>query len=277
MSATTRIRTPARPVQAASRTLKTRILKAHILKAEWTKLRTLPSTWRTAALTLVLGIGFSVAVALSQMSQWHTMTAQQHQVFDPASASMSGVMIAAVVLGTLAVRTVTAEYSTGMIRSTFSAMPARPLVLAAKAAATAAFAFPVTLLGNLAGFELGQRIFASRHVAVTIGHPGVLRALFFGALAVSLVAVIGVGIGGLIRHTAGAATTLALIIIGGLTVGQFLPAGWRQYLPGIATQAAVTVHRSAGLLRPGTALVVLAVYAVIALGAAALRVARRDA
>jgi ABC-type transport system involved in multi-copper enzyme maturation permease subunit len=277
MSATTRIRTPARPVQAASRTLKTRILKAHILKAEWTKLRTLPSTWRTAALTLVLGIGFSVAVALSQMSQWHTMTAQQHQVFDPASASMSGVMIAAVVLGTLAVRTVTAEYSTGMIRSTFSAMPARPLVLAAKAATTAAFAFPVTLLGNLAGFELGQRIFASRHVAVTIGHPGVLRALFFGALAVSLVAVIGVGIGGLIRHTAGAATTLALIIIGGLTVGQFLPAGWRQYLPGIATQAAVTVHRSAGLLRPGTALVVLAVYAVIALGAAALRVARRDA
>ena len=277
MSATTRIRTPARPVQAASRTLKTRILKAHILKAEWTKLRTLPSTWRTAALTLVLGIGFSVDVALSQMSQWHTMTAQQHQVFDPASASMSGVMIAAVVLGTLAVRTVTAEYSTGMIRSTFSAMPARPLVLAAKAAATAAFAFPVTLLGNLAGFELGQRIFASRHVAVTIGHPGVLRALFFGALAVSLVAVIGVGIGGLIRHTAGAATTLALIIIGGLTVGQFLPAGWRQYLPGIATQAAVTVHRSAGLLRPGTALVVLAVYAVIALGAAALRVARRDA
>ena len=61
----------------------------------------------------------------------------------------------------------------------------------------------------------------------------------------SLTAVIGVGLGGVIRHTAGAATTLALI-----TVGQFLPAGWRQYMPGLATQAAVTVHRSAGLLRP---------------------------
>ncbi len=279
MSATTCIRTAARPVPAASisRTLKARILKARILKAEWTKLRTLPSTWRTAALTLALGIGFSVAVSLSQISQWHTMTARQRQVFDPASASMSGVMIAAVVLGTLAVRTVTAEYSTGMIRSTFSAMPARPLVLAAKAAIVAAFAFPVTLLGNLAGFELGQRIFAGQHVAVTIGHPGVLAAMVFGAVAVSLVAVIGVGIGGLIRHTAGAATTLALIIIGGLTVGQFLPAGWRQYLPGIATQAAVTVHRSAGLLRPGTAIVVLAVYAAIALGVASLRVAHRDA
>jgi ABC-2 type transport system permease protein len=269
MSATTYTSTPARPVRATS--------ISRTLKAEWTKLGTLPSTWQTAALTLVLGIGFGVAVALSEISQWHTMTAQQRQVFDPASASMSGVMIAAVVLGALAVRTVTAEYSTGMIRSTFSAMPSRPLVLAAKAVITAAFAFPVTLLGNLAGFELGQRIFAGQHVAVTIGHPGVLRAMFFGAVAVSLVAVIGVGIGGLIRHTAGAATTLALIIVGGLTVGQFLPAGWRQYMPGIATQAAVTVHRSAGLLRPGTAIVVLTVYAAVTLGAAALRVTHRDA
>jgi ABC-2 type transport system permease protein len=269
MNATTCIRIPARAARAT--------LISRTLKAEWTKLRTLPSTWRTTALTLALGIGFGVAVAFSQISQWHTMTAQQRQVFDPTSASLSGVMIAAVVLGTLAVRTVTAEYSTGMIRSTFSAMPARRLVLAAKAATMAAFAFPVTLLGNVAGFELGQRIFASQHVAVTIGHPGVLQAMFFGAMAVSLVAVIGVGIGGLIRHTAGAATILALIIIGGLTVGQFLPAGWRQYMPGIATQAAVTVHRSAGLLRPGTAIVVLAVYAAITLGAASLRVAHRDA
>jgi ABC-2 type transport system permease protein len=269
MSATTYTSTPARPARAT--------LISRTLKAEWTKLHTLLSTWRTTALTLALGIGFSVAVALSEISQWHTMTAQQRQVFDPTSASMSGVMISAVVLGALAVRTITAEYSTGMIRSTFSAMPARRLVLAAKAATMAAFAFPVTLLGNVAGFELGQRIFAGQHVAVTIGHPGVLRAMFFGAVAVSLVAVIGVGIGGLIRHTAGAATTLALIIIGGLTVGQFLPAGWRQYMPGIATQAAVTVHRSAGLLRPGTAIVVLAVYAAITLGAASLRVAHRDA
>ena len=89
-----------------------------------TKLRTLPSTWRAAALTTVMAIGFGVAVAYSEASQWHTMTAQQRQVFDPASASMAGVMIAAVIFGALAVRTVTSEYSTGMIRATFTA--ARP-------------------------------------------------------------------------------------------------------------------------------------------------------
>jgi hypothetical protein len=274
MSIMTYVPTPAQTARATSTS---RARKTRILKAEWTKLRTLPSTWRTAAAALALGTGFSVAVAFSQMSQWHTMTAQQRQVFDPASTSMSGVMIAAVVLGTLAVRTVTAEYSTGMIRSTFSAMPARRLVLAGKAAIVAAFAFPVTLLGNVVGFELGQRIFARQHVAVTIGHPGVLKALLFGAVAVTLVAVMGVGIGGLIRHTAGAAATLALVIIGGLTVGQFLPPGWRQYLPGIATQAAVTVNRSAGLFHPGAAVMVLALYAALALGAASFRVAHRDA
>ena len=68
---------------------------------------------------------------------------------------------------------------------------------------------------------------------------------------------------GVIRHTAGAATTLALIIVGGLTVGQFLPV--------------VTVHRSAGLLSPGFALAVLGGYAAIALVAAYPRVSHRDA
>ncbi len=56
-----------------------------------------------------------------------------------------------------------------------------------------------------------------------------------------------------------------------------LPAGLRQYIPGIAVQAAVTVHRSAGLLRPGTAVLVLGVYAAITLSAASIRAAHGDA
>ena len=129
-------------------------------------------------------------------------------------------------------RTVTAEYSTGMIRSTFTAMPARRMVLAAKAATVAAFVFPIALLFDIAGFELGQRIFTGKHLQVALSHPGVPRAIVFGAVAASLVAIIGVGLGGLIRHTAGATTTLTLIIVGGVTLGQLLPAGLRQYLPG---------------------------------------------
>jgi ABC-2 type transport system permease protein len=186
-------------------------------------------------------------------------------------------LVGAVLLGSLAVRTVTAEYPTGMIRSTFTAMPARRLVLAAKAAVTAAFVFPVGLLAVIISFEAGQRAFTGKHLDVSIGHPGVLQALVFAALGVSLVAIIGVGLGGLIRHTAAATTTLVLVIVGGAVLGQFLPAGLRQYLPGTALEAAVTVHRSAGLLGPGMAIIVLGVYAVVALTAALIRMGHGDA
>jgi hypothetical protein len=175
------------------------------------------------------------------------------------------------------VRTVTAEYATGMIRSTFTAMPARRSVLAAKAAITAAFSFPVALLSVVLSFAIGQHVLAEKHLQVPFGHPGVLRALLFAAVGVSLVAIIGVGLGGLIRHTAGATTALVLIIVGGVTLGQFLPAGLRQYLPGTALEAAVTVHRSAGLLRPGSAIIILGVYAAMAVVAASIRMAHRDA
>jgi ABC-2 type transport system permease protein len=243
------------------------------LNGEWTKLRTLPSTWRTAALAGALAIGFTGVVDLSQVS----LSAQQRHGFDATSASLFGVIIAATLLGALAVRTVTSEYATGMIRTTFSAMPARRLVLAAKAATVAAFVLPIALLCDVAGFELGQRIFAAKHLQVALSHPGVPRAIVFGAVAASLVALIGVGLGGLIRHTAAATTTLTMIIVGDVILGQLLPAGLRQYLPGTAVQAAITVHRSAGLLTPNAAIAVLGAYATIAMAAALIRVADTDA
>ena len=248
------------------------------LKSEWTKLRTLPSTWRTAVAAVSISVVLGAVLCISQANQWATMTAAQRATFDPTACSLGGFfLVGAVLLGALAVRTVTAEYSTGMIRSTFTATPTRRRVLGAKAAVTAAFAFPVALLAAVVSFEVGQRVFAGKHLQVSFGSPGVLQALVFAALAVSLVAIIGVGLGGLIRHTAGATTALVLVIVGGAVLGQFLPAGLRQYLPGTALEAAVTVHWSAGLLKPGTAIVVLGAYAVIALVAASLRVTHRDA
>jgi ABC-2 type transport system permease protein len=269
MSVTTYPATPALPVRATS--------IARILKGEWTKLRTLPSTWRTAAFAFVFSIATGAVLVISQAGQWATMTPAQRGTFDATSCSLFGIMIAAVLLGSLALRSVTAEYASGMIRSTFAAMPARRLVLAGKAAVVAVFAFPVALVSNLVAFEIGQRIFAGKHLQVTLGHAGVLGAIFFGAVAVSLIAVIGVGLGGVIRHTAGATTAMAVVIVGGVTFGQLLPAGWRGYLPGTAIQAAVTVHRSPGILAPGTAIVVLGLYAAITLAAASTRAAHRDA
>jgi ABC-type transport system involved in multi-copper enzyme maturation permease subunit len=226
---------------------------------------------------LVFSIGTGAILVISQANQWATMAPGQRATFDATSCSLFGIMIAAVLLGALGARSVTAEYASGMIRSTFTAMPARRLVLAGKAAVVAAFVFPVALVSNIIAFEIGQRIFAGKHLEVTFGQPGVLGAILFGAVAVSLIAVLGVGLGGVIRHTAGTTAAMALVIVGGVTFGQLLPAGLRGYLPGTAIQAAVTVHRSPGILAPGTAIVVLGLYAAIALAGAAIRAAHRDA
>jgi ABC-type transport system involved in multi-copper enzyme maturation permease subunit len=258
---------PVRPTTTVSR----------ILKGEWTKLLTLPSTWRTAGFALVLSIGTGTIFVSSEAGQWANMTPGQRATFDATSCSLFGIMIAAVLLGALGARSVTAEYASGMIRSTFTAMPARRLVLAGKAATVAVVAFPVALVSNLIAFEIGQRIFAGKHLEVALGHPGVLGAIFFGAAAVSLLAAVGVGLGGIIRHTAGATAAIAVVIVGGVTFGQLLPVSLRGYLPGTALQAAVTVHRSPGILTQGTAIVVLGMYAAIALAAAAMRAAHRDA
>ncbi|HEY3833964.1 MAG TPA: ABC transporter permease [Acidimicrobiia bacterium] len=256
------------------RTSKTR----RAVNAEWTKLRTLPSTWRTAVIATVLSIALGAILCVSQAQQWASMTAQQRRIFDPTSCSLFGVVfVGAMMLAALGVRSVAGEYSTGMIRSTFTATPTRRRVLAAKAGVTAAFVFPVALLADIVSFQVGQQIFTGKHLEVSWDHAGVLQAVVFGAVAVSLIAVIGVGLGGLIRHTAGATTALVLLIVGGVTLGQLLPAGLRQYVPGTVFQAAVTVHRSAGLLEPRAAVAVLATYAAIVLAAAAIRIGHRDA
>lgn len=260
--------TPTRPATAIRRTL----------KAEWTKFQTLPSTWRTAVAAVVVSVGLGLIFCASQASEWATMSPADRRSFDPTACSLGGVFLVGVaLLASLAVRSVTAEYATGMIRSTFTASPNRRLVLAAKAVVSAVFVFPIVLLCDLVSFEAGQRIFAAKHLQVSLGHPGVMSALILGAVGVSLVAILGVGLGGIIRHTAGATTALVMVVVGGVTLGQLLPAGLRQYFPGTALEAAVTVHHSAGLLRPGTAIAVLGLYAAVALAAASVRVFLRDA
>ena len=150
-------------------------------------------------------------------NQWSTMTARSAQTFDPTACSLFGVVfVGALLLGALAVRSVTAEYSTGMIRSSFTATPNRRLVLAAKAAVTAAFVLP----GGTARCRRQLRESASGSSPVSISRcPSGLLAFFrpwsSEPWRVSLIAIIGVGLGGLIRHTAGATTALVLVIVGG--------------------------------------------------------------
>jgi ABC-2 type transport system permease protein len=274
MAATTFVTTPPVAVRATNYP---RLTIADTFKAEWTKLRTLRSTWCTIGGAVFASVGLAALICIAQVSQWDQMSAKQRLEFDPTSTALIGVLFAAVILGTLAVRAITNEYSSGMIRVTFTAIPGRKGVLAAKAVLLGAIAFPVALITNVASFFIARQILASKGVSMSLGQSGVIQAIVFGALAVSLVTVFGLGLGGIIRRTAGATTALMLATIGSQIFGIALPAGARQYLPGAVIQAIVTVKHTSGLLSPGSAVVVLAAYAVVTLAIASRLIAARDA
>jgi hypothetical protein len=246
-------------------------------RAEWTKLRTLRSTWFTVGGAVVTSVALAALICVASVSQWDKMSPPQRADFDATSTALIGVLFAAAILGSLAVRAITSEYTTGMIRVTFTAIPGRRGVLAAKAAILATIAFPVALATNLASFFVGRQILSAKDIPMSLGQPGVWKAIMFGAFAVSAVTVLGLGLGGIIRRTAGATTALLLVIMGSQIFGLALPAGVRQYLPGTALQAVTSVQHTAGLLSPGKGLAVMAAYAVMAVAVASRLIASRDA
>ena len=248
----------------------------HTYRAEWTKLRTLRSTWTTVVGAAVLAVALAAVVASQQAGDWDGMTAAQRADIDPTASSLIGVLFTTVILGSLAVRSVTSEFSTGMIRLTFSAMPHRRRVILAKAAIVAGLALGSALVANLVAFVVGQGILSSVDASTTLGAPGVARSIVFGALAVTATTILGVGLGAIVRRTAAATTILAMAIIGTQMFSEVLPEGARRLLPGVVLQATVTGDPSADLLAPVPALLTLGAYAVVALVVATVIVNRRD-
>jgi hypothetical protein len=238
-------------------------ITARAVSAEWIKLRTLRSTWTTLFGSVVLSTVLAAIVAASQTAQWDEMSASQQVDFDPVSAVLVGVLFVTGLIGSLGVRSIAGEHATGMIRLTHAALPHPPTVLAAKAGVVAAVSFPFALIGNLVAFAVGQRILSSKGIEASIHDPGVGRAIVFGALAVSLSAVAGVGLGSALRRTAAATSLLLVAIIGSQLIGIAVPEGARRHLPGYALQAAVSEGPATDMLAPTAGLISFAVFAAI--------------
>ncbi len=123
---------------------------------------------------------------------------------DPASYSLSGFFLAQLAIGVLGVLVMTGEYATGSIRSTLAAAPQRLTVLAAKAAVFTAVAFTIGLASSFAALFLGQAIFAGKGLQAHLSGPGTLRPVFGAALYLAVFGLLALGIGALVRRTAGA-------------------------------------------------------------------------
>jgi hypothetical protein len=181
----------------------------------------------------------------------------------------------------LSLLTFTSEYASGLIRTTFTAVPQRLAVLAAKAAVAGAAALIAGELLAFACFFFTQAILSRHHRGLTLSHPGALRAVLAAGFVLAACAIAGVGVGAVIRHTAGAIAAAVTVIYLLAVLCLVLPPPWnvrlgRFTLPFAAYQL-VTLHPQPGLLSPGLSMLVLIGWPAAALLAAALLITRRDA
>lgn len=250
--------------------------RAGALRAEWTKLRTLRSAWMTMVISIIASVTLAALSAGSNARNWKDMTADDRLAFDPVAVSLIGVLFGALVLGALGVRTMSSEYSTGMIRTTAAAIPRRTRFLGSKVVVIAGTTFLVAMVANVAGFVIGQAALRGEDLDVSITADGSLGAVVAGAVAVSAFAVIGVGLATIVKRASVANILMALVVIGGQLVGTALPPSAQRFLPFNALQASVSVKRADELLSANVALAFIVGYAVLAVVAGACLLQRRD-
>ncbi|MGY1753928.1 hypothetical protein [Blastococcus sp. SYSU D01042] len=246
--------------------------------AEWIKARSLPSTW--TALGTFLGIMMSLAVAIPLSRDPASLPPAERARIEPVAEALSGVFMGQVALSLLGALLVTAEFSSRAITVSGLAVPQRRVLLAAKALLLLTLTVPVALLATTVGTAVGLGILDRQGSFPDLTDPGVPRAILGAAAYLVLVALLGLGIGTLLRSTAATVVLLtgALFLLPVL-VG-LLPAGIADtvgpWLPSQAGQAVLQLHGPPGYLPPVTGVLVLAAYTVVVLTAAARVIGRRD-
>jgi ABC-type transport system involved in multi-copper enzyme maturation permease subunit len=221
---------------------------------------------------------------LNTARRWHQLphSYQLSIIADPLSQTLGGPMsIAQFAVAVIGVMAITAEYSTGMIRSTLQAQPRRLTVFAAKIAVLAALMFVVGEAVSFGAYLIGKWILAA-HVPMSLADPGVLRAILGAGLYITVLALFSLAIGAIVRHTAGAITTVLGLILVIFQLTAALPRSWgadvNAWMPTNAGQLVFQVHPDPqALFTPWQGLIVFAGWTALLLVIAAYLLRRRDA
>jgi ABC-2 type transport system permease protein len=248
----------------------------HAARMEWIKLRSLRSTWWTVVITVAGAIGIGVTVGLNT----------RNAAGDLTNNALAGIVPALLLTGVLGVLTMTSEYSSGLIRTTLTAIPRRGLLLAAKAAVFGVVALAAGEAAAFISFFAGGAALRHGIAAPTLGQPGVLRAVLLAGTGFCLIGLFGLGLGAIIRHS-GAAIA---VLVGGVYVAPSLIGAVAHQVAAytpifiIGNSLSTTKPTSCGtgasacpqFLSAWAGLGILALYAAAALGLGWWLLARRD-
>ena len=254
------------------------------LSAEWTKLRTVRSTGWTVVLILALTAGFSLLLASGSSSTPPGAGGDNDIVRD----SLVGVYLAQFAVVAFGVLAFTSEYATGLVQVTFAVMPRRGRVLAAKALLVGVTVLVGGLAATATSFVAGQRVLRDNGYSPpgypewTLHDGPAQRAVIGSALLLAAIALLGLGIGAIFRHSAAAISTLLALLFVPLIFAPLLPerAGdlVRQATPGAGFAVQQTVARDDAIpINPWAGLGVSFAWTAGALLLAYLLLRRRDA
>ncbi|WP_030715212.1 ABC transporter permease subunit [Streptomyces griseus] len=184
------------------------------IASEWTKLRSVRATVWTlgvmVALMLTLGVGTALLLAANDTNL----------AGEPALAlGLFGVLLGSLCVITLGVLTIGSEYSTGMIRTTLTACPSRARVLAAKAIVFFSLVFVITTV-TATVVAVFQTVILSGTVAAS-GGAWALATVGVG-LYIAGLGLLSLGVGAIVRHTAGAITIMIGVVLLPLVLAPFM-------------------------------------------------------
>ncbi|MPV35637.1 ABC transporter permease family protein [Georgenia subflava] len=249
-----------------------------VVASELTKLR-MRSTVTSLAVAAFLLVAIAAALAIGVVVQG-AEGLDAAPGANPATAAFNGVSTAAWAVAVLGVIAVTGEFASHSVATTFSAVPNRGLVVAAKALVLGAVTLAVMLPAMVITFVTAQLILARAGVTMSLLDAGVLQAVVGAAVYLTVVALLGAAVGWLIRSTVGAymfllGVLMILPALVGLLPGD-VPGTVMPYLPDAAGVAVMQLEPVPGLLSPWAGFLVLAAYVVGALLLATVVVRRRD-
>jgi len=258
-----------------------RVTQLRVAVSEWTKLRSLRSTLWSLFAAILLTILLPVLFAAITSSHWGSMSPHERADRHPLDIALAGVNLSQLAIAVLGVLVITGEYSTGMIRASFAAVPKRLPVLWAK---TAVFGLVTLLLmvgPVLIAFFASQAILSRHHILqVSFSHPGVARSVIGGAAYLMLVGIFALGIGAIVRNTAGAIATFAGIFFVIPPLMNILPSSWNdaisKYLPSEAGRQLFSLTHDANSLSPAAGGLLFVGYCALTLAIAAVLLVRRD-
>jgi ABC-2 type transport system permease protein len=198
---------------------------ARALRAEWTKLRTVRSTTWAGAALVVGTIGLSALTCVSTSTEGGSPASPGDD--DIVLFSLAGVYLGQIAVVALSTLAITSEFGTGLIRSTFTAMPRRRTVLLAKAAVVTSLTLVLGIATSTVSFLVGQALLHGRGYVYENGYPAAsladgptLRAVVGTGIYLGTLALLGLGVGTIVRHTAGAVSAvLAVLFVPQIMIG----------------------------------------------------------